>query len=507
MPSFFIRGSGRQCGKDHRESVCRRREYGRQLQKGRAAMKGKAGEGYGSRKEEDNSKGRTARAEKSNGDSRKYGPEQCRTERGFRVGRVSEQRRFGLPECGGMRMEIDEFETPAQSAANGVMCAAGGTVVPRDQQCGVLDKVVVTHGITPRMIGRGECHAMIGGSQHTPEAFAVSGREAALLSPERDYGDQPQTGHRRVRKMRVRSRGGRKDRCRNHGRRKSRCGRCGGSKSRCGKRGGRKRGSGIRSGGKSRSRSRGRRKGRGGNRGRRKRGYGIRSRGKGRSRSRGRRKDRDGNRGRRKRGNGIRSGGKGRSRSRGRRKGRGGRKDRSGRKGRGGRGGSGIHGGRKGRSCFGIAAREDRFGGGEVEAHGHAAEEGPEAAGVQLPHRRAQSRSGLAPVSAVAGKSDGGKAVFGHTSKGSVLARTLQDFLLNLKLYTNMKHSANCLASFLGGALVGAVVAMLVTPKSGPEFREDIRDMAKKGTRKLKNEIDKIHCDCNGLDCDCDKDE
>lgn len=451
MPSFFIRGSGRQCGKDHRESVCRRREYGRQLQKDRAAMKGKAGEGYGSRKEEDNSKGRTARVEKSNGDSRKYGPEQCRTVHGFRVGRVSEQRRFGLPECGGMRMEIDEFEPPAQSAANGVVCAAGGTVVPRDQQCGVLDKVIVTHGITPCMIGRGECHAMIGGSQHTPEAFAVSGREAALLSPERDYGDQPQTGHRRVRKMRVRSRGGRKDRCRNHGSRKSRCERCGGSKSRCGKRGGRKRG------------------------------YGIRSRGKGRSRSRGRRKGRGGNRD--------------------------GRKDRSGRKGRGGRGGSGIHGRRKGRSCFGIAAREDRLGGGEVETHGHAAEEGPEAAGVQLPHRRAQSRSGLAPVSAVAGKSDGGKAVFGHTSKGSVLARTLQDFLLNLKLYTNMKHSANCLASFLGGALVGAVVAMLVTPKSGPEFREDIRDMAKKGTRKLKNEIDKIHCDCNGLDCDCDKDE
>ncbi len=471
MPSFFIRGSGRQCGKDHRESVCRRREYGRQLQKDRATMKGKAGEGYGSRKEEDNSKGRTARAEKSNGDSRKYGPEHRRTERGFRVGRVSEQRRFCLPECGGMRMEIDEFEPPAQSAANGVVCAAGGTVVPRDQQCGVLDKVIVTHGITPCMIGRGECHAMIGGSQHTPEAFAVSGREAALLSPERDYGDQPQTGHRRVRKMRVRSRGGRKDRCRNHGSRKSRCGRCGGSKSRCGKRGGRKRGSGIRSRGNDCSRSRGRRKGRGGNRGRRKRGYGIRS------------------------------GGKSRSRSRGRRKGRGGRKD------RGGRGGSGIHGGRKGRSCFGIAAREDRFGGGEVEAHGHAAEESPEAAGVQLPHRRAQSRSGLAPVSAVAGKSDGGKAVFGHTFKGSVLARTLQDFLLNLKLYTNMKHSANCLASFLGGALVGAVVAMLVTPKSGPEFREDIRDMAKKGTRKLKNEIDKIHCDCNGLDCDCDKDE
>lgn len=48
---------------------------------------------------------------------------------------------------------------------------------------------------------------------------------------------------------------------------------------------------------------------------------------------------------------------------------------------------------------------------------------------------------------------------------------------------------------------------MLVTPKSGPEFREDIRDLANKGSRKLRNEIDKIHCDCDGLDCDCDKDE
>ena len=350
-----------------------------------------------------------------------------------------------------MRMEIDEFETPAQSAANGVVCAAGGTVVPRDQQCGVLYKVVVTHGITPCMIGRGECHAMVGGSQHTPEAFAVGSREAALLSPERNYGDQPQTGHRHVRRVRFRKKG------RNgiHSRRKGRC---------------RRDSSRSRNGGKGGSGSRGRRKDRCGRDSSR-----SRNGGKGGSGSRGGRKDRCG---------------RDSSRSRG-----------------GGKGGSGSRGGRKGRCGLGIAAREDRLGGGEVETHGHAAEEGPEAAGVQLPHRRAQSRSGLAPVSAVAGKSDGGQAVFGHTFKGSVLARTLQDFLLNLKLYTNMKHSANCLASFLGGALVGAVVAMLVTPKSGPEFREDIRDMAKKGTRKLKNEIDKIHCDCNGLDCDCDKDE
>lgn len=80
-----------------------------------------------------------------------------------------------------MRMEIDEFEPPDQSAANGVVRAAGGTVVPRDQQCGVLDKVVVTHGITPCMIGRGERHAMIG--RQPAHAGSVRGRQPGSGSP------------------------------------------------------------------------------------------------------------------------------------------------------------------------------------------------------------------------------------------------------------------------------------------------------------------------------------
>ena len=70
-----------------------------------------------------------------------------------------------------------------------------------------------------------------------------------------------------------------------------------------------------------------------------------------------------------------------------------------------------------------------------------------------------------------------------------------------------MKNSVNCFASFLGGALAGAAVALFVTPKNGYEMRRDIRDLADKGKRKLKDELDKIHCQCNGLDCDCDKDE
>lgn len=67
-----------------------------------------------------------------------------------------------------------------------------------------------------------------------------------------------------------------------------------------------------------------------------------------------------------------------------------------------------------------------------------------------------------------------------------------------------MKHTF-CLGTFLGGALVGAGIAMLVTPKTGSEIRNDLRSMAQKGAQKIKNEMDKVHCECNGLDCDCDK--
>lgn len=55
-----------------------------------------------------------------------------------------------------------------------------------------------------------------------------------------------------------------------------------------------------------------------------------------------------------------------------------------------------------------------------------------------------------------------------------------------------MKHTS-CFASFLCGSLVGAAIAVLVTPKSGPAMRRDIRDLANKGKNKLKDEIDKIH--------------
>ena len=48
VPSFFIKGSGRRCGQDHRESVCRRREYGQQLRERLSGAERKGRGGLGS---------------------------------------------------------------------------------------------------------------------------------------------------------------------------------------------------------------------------------------------------------------------------------------------------------------------------------------------------------------------------------------------------------------------------------------------------------------------------
>lgn len=53
-----------------------------------------------------------------------------------------------------------------------------------------------------------------------------------------------------------------------------------------------------------------------------------------------------------------------------------------------------------------------------------------------------------------------------------------------------MKNSALCIASILGGALVGAATAMFLTPKSGPEMRETLRDA-------IDKEMDKVRCRCH----------
>ena len=72
------------------------------------------------------------------------------------------------------------------------------------------------------------------------------------------------------------------------------------------------------------------------------------------------------------------------------------------------------------------------------------------------------------------------------------MARILQLFGANLLILVFMKNNGICsLISFLGGALVGSVVTMLVTPQSGPDLRRRISNY-------VEREADKIRCQCDG---------
>ncbi|MCH5334668.1 MAG: YtxH domain-containing protein [Alistipes sp.] len=52
-----------------------------------------------------------------------------------------------------------------------------------------------------------------------------------------------------------------------------------------------------------------------------------------------------------------------------------------------------------------------------------------------------------------------------------------------------MKHTCYCFASLLGGMIVGAAAAMLLTPKSGPEMRAALKSL-------VDEELDKVRCRC-----------
>ena len=64
-----------------------------------------------------------------------------------------------------------------------------------------------------------------------------------------------------------------------------------------------------------------------------------------------------------------------------------------------------------------------------------------------------------------------------------------------------MKNSSLCLLSALGGAVLGAAIAMLVTPQSGKELRGKIRAVVNDAAEKMRG----VSCDCDGEECDCDK--
>lgn len=59
-----------------------------------------------------------------------------------------------------------------------------------------------------------------------------------------------------------------------------------------------------------------------------------------------------------------------------------------------------------------------------------------------------------------------------------------------------MKQTTLCLTTLLGGMIIGSALAMLLTPQSGPELRNNIRELFDREMEKMRQEIDKVRCKC-----------
>lgn len=55
-----------------------------------------------------------------------------------------------------------------------------------------------------------------------------------------------------------------------------------------------------------------------------------------------------------------------------------------------------------------------------------------------------------------------------------------------------MKNTCYCFATLLGGMVIGSAIALLMTPKTGPEMRAAIKNLVEK-------EIDKVRCKCDEM--------
>lgn len=153
----------------------------------------------------------------------------------------------------------------------------------------------------------------------------------------------------------------------------------------------------------------------------------------------------------------------------------------------------------------------DLLAGSQIEAYGHAAQEGTRPLGIKRSEQRLQLLIGFTPIGAMARKGHGRRSIH-RGNKFSVKIQFLARSLLlegcfTPKKSTLMKHSTICAASMLGGMILGAVLAMLLTPQSGPELRHKIKDFvddemdkvktkAEQMQQKLQAEIEAARCKC-----------
>lgn len=62
-----------------------------------------------------------------------------------------------------------------------------------------------------------------------------------------------------------------------------------------------------------------------------------------------------------------------------------------------------------------------------------------------------------------------------------------------------MKNTT-CIATFIGGLVLGAAITALVTPRTGQEVRESLRDLANKRIDKARNKYQEVTGKCSECD-------
>mgnify|MGYP001534243490 CR=1 FL=1 len=67
-----------------------------------------------------------------------------------------------------------------------------------------------------------------------------------------------------------------------------------------------------------------------------------------------------------------------------------------------------------------------------------------------------------------------------------------------------MKNTGLCIISMLGGAIVGSVLTMFLTPQSGPELRRKIKESLGDEIDRMKEKLNEVEEQIEQARCKCD---
>ena len=67
--------------------------------------------------------------------------------------------------------------------------------------------------------------------------------------------------------------------------------------------------------------------------------------------------------------------------------------------------------------------------------------------------------------------------------------------IINPQIYIHMNGLSKGLALFVGGAIVGAAAALLLTPKKGEEVRQELADLAAEAKKRAQEYCEQVKQD------------